>query len=270
MKTPIFLCLVLTLLAVSARAACKIPRGEHQTRCESCGNLEQNPGRGAEVAWNALLKSPELQRALQNKGLTRVVITGMRHSSRGVLFYFALIRDPSFEIVDTASYSEMLSLQREFDRGFRGSIDRNGPRGGAEVQWRASMQRRIEAARERAIRTTTKPFEVRLLDQNGREFRKNVRKIPRNNPAFDDRLPGPKDLFADDRYIERDCFDVDKRYKRASRGRGGGSGAGGSGSDGGSGRGSCSISERKRCRSDFSDPRGSGTICGFDVTISCA
>ena len=262
-------CLLIAQLAAGAHAACEIPRGEHQSRCESCGNLEQNPSRGAEVAWNALLRNPEMQRALQNKGLTRVVITGMRHSSRGVLFYFALIRDPSFEIVDTASYSEMLSLQRELDRGFRGSLDRSGPRGGAEIQWRASMQRRIEAARERAIKTTTKPFEVRLLDQNGREFRKNVRKIPRNNPAFDDRLPGPKDLFADDRYLERDCFDVDKRFNRASRGRGGGTGAGASGSDG-SGRGSCSVTERRRCRNDFSNPRGSGTICSFDVTISCA
>lgn len=259
-----------THLAVSAHAACEPPRGEHQYRCDSCGNLEQNPGRGAEVAWNALLETPEMQRALQTKGLTRVVITGMRHSSRGVLFYFALIRDPSFEIIDTDSYSEMLSLQRELDRGFRGSVDRTGPRGGAEVRWRASLQRRIEAARELAIKTTTKPFEVRLLDQNGREFRNNVRKIPRNNPAFNDRLPGPKDLFANDRYLERDCFDADKRYGKASRGRGGGTGAGGSGADGGSGRGSCNVTERKRCRSDFSNPRGSGTICRFDVTISCA
>lgn len=257
-------------LSMDATAACKPPKGVTKEECNSCGNLEQNPTRGIELAWNALLKNRKMQQELSDKGLTLVALTNPWHSSRGVLFYIALIRDPSFEIVDTDSYSRMISLQRELDRGFRGSVDRGGPRGGAEVRWRSSLQIRIERARNKAIRTTTKPYEIELRDQNGRGFRNNVHKVPRNNGKFTPRVVGPRDLEPSDRYLERDCFDADPRFPRYAR-RGGGTGAGGSGRDDAPrGRGSCDITEKYRCRSDFSNPRGSGTICNFDVTISCA
>ena len=251
-----------------AFAACEPPKGEHKIACKSCGNLEQNPMRGVALAWNELLDNAEMQRDLENKGLTLVVLDKPRHSSRGVLWYAAIIRDPTFEVVNTDKYAEMISLQRELDRGFSGSLGIGGPRGGAEARWRRSLRVQIDRARTLAIRTSTKPFEVEIRDQRGRGFKGNVRKIPRNNLAMDELDAGRNDLVPEDRYENELCFHKDKR-QFLGRGRAGGAARDGR-DNGGRGRGTCSINEKFRCRDDFSNPKGSGKICSYDVKISCA
>ncbi len=219
----------LILLAValvcsqSALAICEPSRADENRDCNSCGNLEQNPKRGIDNTWNASFnrKGPrinnDMRMALRLRGFATVNLMHPPYSSPGVLFYRGVIRDPSFSITDSATYSEALVLQTQLNLR---------PRVSGRFQLRAEIRSLLASS----TTSGTDPYVVSLFDQDGNLI--SQEKIERGTPTLDRASFGLNDLDADPRYQRSECIDQDPRYN----GEGTDSGPSGAGHGGGGGR----------------------------------
>ncbi len=219
--------LILLAVAVvcsqSALANCKPSPADARRDCNSCGNLEQNPERGIDNVWNASLANQgprinnDMQMALRLRGFATVNLMHPPHSSPGVLFYRGVIRDPSFSITDSATYSEALALQAQFNLR---------PRVSGRFQLRAEIRSLLASS----TTSGTDPYVVSLYDQDGNLIAEE--EIGRGAPMLHRASFGLNDLDADPRYERSECIPKDPRYNGEgtdSRPSGGGSGGGGGG-----------------------------------------
>ena len=221
--------LILLVVAVacsqSAFANCEPSRADVKRDCNSCGNLEQNPVRGIDNIWNTLLSNRgarinfDMQMALHLRGFATVNLMHPPHSSPGVLFYRGVIRDPSFSITDSATYSEALALHVQLNLR---------PRVSGRIQLRAEIRSLLASS----TTSGTDPYVVSLFDQDGNLIAQE--EIGRGTAILDRASFGLNDLDADPRYQRSECIDKDPRYNgegtdSGSSGAGHGGGGGGSG-----------------------------------------
>lgn len=269
MRNPAFFLLIVVVLigARTAFAGCTAPEDETQTPCISCGNLEQNPARAHDLAWNEFLRNLTMQLELRAFGATLVHLTNPPHSSPGVLYYTVIIEDPQFEITNTDSYAEVLQLMRTWGVAF--SYAGANPR--AEWTWRQSMSTRIENAISRSVSTGSAPYILRLMDSQGNIVTGGSALQPRLTGEQELALAGPSDLHPDDQYANEACTTEDSRHEDDSPADTGSNGGGPDDygydydeydySDYWEGWSNGYREIRPACRPDFSDPRGAGVIC---------
>ena len=219
--------LILLAVAVacsqSALANCEPSPADVKRDCNSCGNLEQNPERGIDNIWNTLLSNRgarinnDMRMALRLRGFATVNLMHPPYSSPGVLFYRGVIRDPSFSITDSATYSEALVLQTQLNLR---------PRVSGRFQLRAEIRSLLASS----TTSGTDPYVVSLFDQDGNLI--SQEKIERGTPTLDRASFGLNDLDADPRYQRSECIAKDPRYN----GEGTDSGSSGARHGGGGGR----------------------------------
>ncbi len=250
-----------SLGSANVHAACTPDPNEQQVDCENCGNLEQNPTRGFDLARNAMLDNEPMRREIRLSGSTEVNLVNPPDSSPGVLFYRVNVTDRSWRIVDTNAYSQATVYHQELEVGWEASL-RGGLASvggfGSEVAWRQSMTREFNAAITRAVSFGSIPYIYILEDQNGREIER--RDIERNAGRVTPRVPGPSDTEPDPRYREIDCVNEDPRHN-GEQTSGGGGGSGGSTPPGtGGGSGGFGWPEPRQCRLVY-EPHNTILIC---------
>lgn len=188
-------------------ATCSAPKNEHQTKCHSCGNLEQNPERGHDYAWNAYLEKTQMQLELQVFGATKVHLTDPPFSSPGVLYYTDVIEDPQFTVTSSSEYSEAVTLMNEYSIAF--SYEDANPQ--AEFLWRRSQEEKIRNAVSRSVTTGSQPYRMRLFDSHGNTVPGGNKDQPRLTPVQDILPPGPSDTEPNDKYTDLGCISKDPR-----------------------------------------------------------
>jgi hypothetical protein len=254
-----------TAVANPVSAACRAPDGANSTWCQSCGNLEQNPSRGHDLAWNKFLQDHGMQLELSFNGATTLYLTDPPHSSPGVLYYTVVIEDPQFNVANSESYAEAYALMQQYSAGLH--FEDGIPGGAFSASF--DIQQHIEHAVTSSVTTGSSPYIMRMFDSRGNPVNGGTVEQPRSTPAQQLALAGTSDLHPDDQYRNEACEHVDPRLPaEGSSGSGGGSGDPGDGYDdyyaydnhwwdmeeawGGAGI---------HCVGDFSDPAGSGVIC---------
>jgi hypothetical protein len=242
----------LVLLAVAvvcnqaALANCDPGPADAQRDCNSCGNLEQNPERGIDNVWNSLLHNgiPQvdhgMRAALNWNGFATVNLMYPPHASPGVLFYRGIIRDPSFSITNSATYSQALALQAQLNLNSR-------------MPGHFKLRAEIRYMLATSTTTGTDPYVVSLYDQDGNLIARE--EIERGESILDRASFGLNDLDADPRYERSECIDKDPRYNGEETGHGTSGGGGGWGGGGGGlpGPPSTSIVSAIRCGTSYVD-----------------
>ncbi len=261
MRNPIILILagILLILSRAADAGCTAPEDENQTRCNSCGNLEQNVKRAHDLAWNEFLKNQLMQLELRVNGATLVHLINPPHSSPGVLYYTVLIEDPDFEIINVETHAEAVQLLRSWGIGVTASPSRMQ----AEWMFRQQLSTRIEEILSTSVSTGSSPYIMRLLDSKGNLVEGGTVQQPRLTGEQQVALAGPSDLLPDDQYANEHCVPEDPRQE-SDETAGADTSSGGDWSDNGEsweGWGNGYGDIRPLCRPDFSDPAGAGVIC---------
>lgn len=255
-------------LSAPATAACTPPEGANSTWCQSCGNLEQNPSRGHDLAWNRFLADQRMQRELRFSGATTLYLTDPPHASPGVLYYSVVIEDPQFGISNSESYAEAAALMQQYSIG----VDIDDAIPNARFRSGIEIQRRIERAMTSSVTTGSRPYIMRMFDSRGNPVDGGTVEQARNTPKQQLALAGGSDLHPDDRYGNGACEHVDPRF--ANGGEDGSSVRVGGSNDPGDGYDSYYDYDNYwweweeawggagiHCAADFSDPAGSGVIC---------
>lgn len=214
--------LILLVVAIvcnqSALANCDPDPADARRDCNSCGNLEQNPERGIDNVWNSMFGGKkrqinnDMREALRWNGFATVNLMHPPHASPGVLFYRGVIRDPSFSITNSATYSQALTLQAQLNLN-------------PSVSGRFQLRAEIRYLLTSSTTTGTDPYLVSLYDQNGNLIAQE--EIGRGAPTLDRASFGLNDLDPDPRYRHSECIDKDPRHNGEGTGRGSSGGGGG-------------------------------------------
>ncbi len=201
-----------SLLAGEATASCTPDPEEAQVNCFSCGNLEQNPERGFDLAHREFLSNGDLRNEIRWTGNTEVNLLNPPHSSPGVLWYRVNMTDPTWSVTNVGAYSQAQTFQQELAMGYETSMSSGlGQLFGfqTEAQWRTTFTNQMELLYSVAVTYANEPYEFFLEDQNGNEFAE--KEIRRNGGMPTPDVVGPSDLNPDERYRERHCEDEDPR-----------------------------------------------------------
>ena len=211
---------VLVFLAQDVAAVCTPSHADETKRCDSCGNLEQNKRHGVDLTWNATKNShgpnvnSPMRIALSVRGFSTVNLMNPPYSSPGVLFYRGIVRDPSFTVTNSQTYSQALAISSRIEVV---------PRPSGYFQLRAEMRELLA----QSTTTGTDPYIVSIYDQDGNLITRE--EMEKGTPELSRASFGNNDLNPDPQYQRTECIDKDPRYNGEGSGDDdGGSGGGGS------------------------------------------